>query len=446
MTKDRYTDYSEDEQLHTVCQSGSLGEIISCLQSSPRGTALLFNQDGQTALHVTVLSRRKDVCDVISVLLEHGANINAQTSAERNTALHLAVVFGLFPHDIDTIVTLLQKRADLTIRNKALRTPYDCAIANGQYELASTLDGTMPPDQAKEYYTQTCKKKYGPYIIEAVLESNETKLRECLELGGDPNTLNKHGAGAIHYAVTHCNLPVYDTLLLLLQSGANVNLKDEESDTALNLVIKSQKLRASGLILKCVQLLMEWGAETDIADLDGKDAFKLAEEKEYSDVLAALKKKTETPTPMPSPDITIDLSPIPEEDDERSTPPKAETDALPSPGLTPIHEAALLQDEAQRNSRISRLIDEGADINGKVETTGNTALHICAEKNYGTTAKVLLDHNIDYGIKNKNGKTAYEVARNVKSQSVIKSIEEKQGKVPANQATQGKKAKSCIIL
>ncbi|XP_059153650.1 ankyrin-3-like [Physella acuta] len=445
--------YEDDQsELHRLCQSGKLSEILSLLHASPRASKLQWYHDGHSALHVTILSHRKDACDVVGALLDNGANINAQTSADGNTALHLAVLSGSFPRDIDTIVLLLQRKADLKIRNKKLRTPYDCAIANGHYELAGILDGSVPAAKAKEYFIESCRQKYGPYIIEAILNNDKTKLKEYLDLGGDPNVLNQHGAGAIHYTVTHCKLPVYDTLQTLLQSGANANLRDEEGDTALNLVIKKQNLRENGQMVKCVQLLVDNGAESNFTDLDGNDAIKLAETKGYNDVLAVLRKKVKPKTPEPSPDVTIDLSPIPEEEERPATnkpvetpvtrPVTSEPVTAPNTDLSPIHIATLIENETERNEKLKTLLHEGAEVSKQIQSTGNTALHLCAEKNYGTTAKLLLDNNIDYTLKNTKGQTAYELAKELNSLTVVKAIEEKQSK----QQPSGKKAKSCVIL
>ncbi|XP_055883961.1 POTE ankyrin domain family member C-like isoform X3 [Biomphalaria glabrata] len=438
----------EDEQndVHILCQKSSLGEIITFLQSSPRGSRLHWYYDGETALHATVLSGRKDVCEVMSILLDHGADINAQTVVEGNTALHLVILHGVFPRDVDTIVFFLERKADLNIRNKKLRTPYDCAIANGHYELAGIVNGTVPPDKAKELYLQKCRSKYGPEIIQAILESNGTKLKHCLELGGDPNVLNKHGAGAIHYTVTHCKLPVYDTLLLLLESGADANLKDEEGDSALNLVIKNTKLRNSGVMVQCAQLLIDWGALAESRDVDGKNAHDLALEKNYTDVAAVLKKKEFIPTPTP--DIPIEKSPSPElpelpeqEPEPIPVPAPVKDEPKPEP-LKSLPEVTLLEDENERHKEIKSLLDKGVDINQRQESTGNTALHICAERNYGSTAQLLLDHNIDSKLVNKKGQTAYVVARMNKSTPVMKAIFDKQKKDHSS----AQDSSACIIL
>ncbi|KAH9494696.1 hypothetical protein Btru_020270 [Bulinus truncatus] len=380
----------EDEQndLHLLCQTGSLGEIITFLQSSPRGTKLHWYYEGQTALHTATLSGRSDTCDVIGCLLDHGADINAQTVVDSNTALHLVVLYGVFPRDVDTIVFFLQRKADLTIRNKKLRTPYDCAIASGNYELAGILNGSVPPDKAKELYIIRCRQKYGPEVIKAILENNETKLRNSLQLGGDPNTLNKHGAGAIHYTVMQCKLPVYDTLLALLESGADVNLRDEiKGDTALNLVIKNNKLHESGVMVKCVHLLIDWGAQPDIKDVDGKDAHQLALEKKYTDVATVLKKKpkkiskskTERKKNVVFKEINLEISDV-SKTEHNVKPPTPEVPVEKPP--TPAPEVTEEVTEEKPPTPLP-LVQEGRDVQSRTDKKGaekSSAAKIQAKK------------------------------------------------------------------
>nr|KAG5685407.1 hypothetical protein BaRGS_027869 [Batillaria attramentaria] len=139
------------------------------------------------------------------------------------------------------LLVLLENGIDLSVRNRKLRTAYDCAIGKGHFELASTLDGSMPPEQARRFYTEKIGEKYGPYLISAVLKNDKAKLIEA------------------------------------------------EGDSALNLAIKSKKLRESGQMLDVVKFLSNCGADPSFKDLDGKDAFDMAEERGYEDVLNILR-------------------------------------------------------------------------------------------------------------------------------------------------------------
>uniref|UniRef100_A0A2C9LR94 Uncharacterized protein n=1 Tax=Biomphalaria glabrata TaxID=6526 RepID=A0A2C9LR94_BIOGL len=174
-------------------------------------------------------------------------------------------------------------------------------------------------------------------------------------------------------------------------------------------------------MVQCAQLLIDWGALAESRDVDGKNAHDLALEKNYTDVAAVLKKKQESePIPVPAP---------------------VKEEPKPEP-LKSLPEVTLLEDENERHKEIKSLLDKGVDINQRQESTGNTALHICAERNYGTTAQLLLDHNIDSKLVNKKGQTAYVVARMNKSTPVMKAIFDKQKKDHSS----AQDSSACIIL
>ncbi|KAK7446063.1 hypothetical protein BaRGS_00040296, partial [Batillaria attramentaria] len=287
-----------------------------------------------------------------------------------------------------------------------------------------------------------------------------------------------HGAGAIHYAITHCTLPVMDVLEILADADADVNLRDYEGDSALNLAIKSKKLRESGQMLDVVKFLSNCGADPSFKDLDGKDAFDMAEERGYEDVLNILRGprqsyKRKEPEPEPEPE------PAPS-DEEDFCDFLCLTSVL-SEGLYPIHVAVLRQDPAERESLIESLISRGAVVSQTAQETGNTALHMCAIHNLDDTATQLLGHRIDYTIKNKcltefvsllresrgrlrsmtpqgakrkevecvahfqDGKTAYDLAKELQHTGVTEAIEKKQREVQ-EKWKKGKKAGFCAIL
>uniref|UniRef100_A0A2C9LRB4 Uncharacterized protein n=1 Tax=Biomphalaria glabrata TaxID=6526 RepID=A0A2C9LRB4_BIOGL len=198
-------------------------------------------------------------------------------------------------------------------------------------------------------------------------------------------------------------------------------------------------------MVQCAQLLIDWGALAESRDVDGKNAHDLALEKNYTDVAAVLKKKEFIPTPTP--DIPIEKSPspelpeLPEESEPIPVPAPVKEEPKPEP-LKSLPEVTLLEDENERHKEIKSLLDKGVDINQRQESTGNTALHICAERNYGTTAQLLLDHNIDSKLVNKKGQTAYVVARMNKSTPVMKAIFDKQKKDHSS----AQDSSACIIL
>ncbi|RUS70657.1 hypothetical protein EGW08_021578 [Elysia chlorotica] len=377
--------YEDDPQseLHLLCKTGTLGNILTWLQSSDEEIEWFY--EGETALHACVLSGRDDAPDVVSALVEHGCDVNAQNMADGNTALHLCVLHGSFPKDFDIVVALRSKNCDLGVRNK-------------------------------------------PYIIESVLNSDYAALQRNIQLGGDPNYLNK------------------------------------ESDTALNLCIKSDDLRASGQMARCVQMLVDLGAESNIQDVDGRDACRIAEDKGYEDILLILTAKPKKPPlkkkesrksvvfePAAPKSVSVDIDddyPVfgkvmlsrlsCDPGDQHVICKDAEYDALViTRGGSLPHPRSDKTDQSNSKTQKNQRTSGGS---------GNTSLHLCAERDYGETAKLLLDNHIDYTVKNNEGKTAYDLAQDLDHQSVMAAIEQKREEVQDQWQKAGRKAKWCTIL
>jgi ankyrin repeat protein len=75
----------------------------------------------RTPLHLACI---RGHYNVVEVLVMHGADINAR-DIDRNTALHYSAEYG---HAM-IVSWLLQRRPDLTIRNRLGKTPPDMAAS-----------------------------------------------------------------------------------------------------------------------------------------------------------------------------------------------------------------------------------------------------------------------------------------------------------------------------
>ncbi|XP_025108134.1 ankyrin repeat and death domain-containing protein 1A-like isoform X3 [Pomacea canaliculata] len=268
-------------------------------------------------------------------------------------------------------------------------------------------------------------------------------LEEAIRLGGNPNIINKHGAAAIHYAVTHCSLPVMDVLEKLVDAGADVNLRDDEGDNVLNLAIKNKQLWENEQMAEVVIFLLNCGAEASFKDLDGKDAFDLAGERGYHDILEILRRPQMTPRPT-TPEEETEV-----ESEAEDKQPAADVNTPNSEGLYPIHLAVQKEESQDRTVEVDSVIQQGARVNQTIEQTGNTALHLCAVLNHSDTADQLLRHGVDLSLKNKDGKTAYDLAKERGHRGVMAVIEAKlkgtQDKMETEKEKE-KKSGSCHIL
>ncbi|KAK3102240.1 hypothetical protein FSP39_009846 [Pinctada imbricata] len=482
------------QRLRETCRDGTVEEIIQVVG----GKATSYHKDGMMAHHLVAMSAREDMEDMLDKLIQAGCDVNATTRSNDDTVLHLLIANCPMKIAFPAALRIMEYEPDLDIRNRNLRTPYDVAMAQGFYDLANVLDGSKTAEQAKDYFINQMGKTYGQKLIKAVLDDKEDEAIECVYTGADCNILNDHGCGAIHYLLSSYSHNPLNVLTAMMESNADVNLRDYEGDTVLNLTIKKTELRDSGEMYKIVEKLMGWGADPTCNDLDGNDAIALATKKNYIDILKLLrtkrkamvthkpkprreerKKKDVTPRePPPKPrdrnygndtsvirpkkdhpppvmnneDIPEDQASIIEtvelgDDDELAlilNDPDADLNVPNESGLYPIHIAVMRDDPTQRNQLVQRLINEGADINVRAIPSGNTPLHMAVARDQVGTVKLLLSHNPAYTVPNADGLTPKEIAENNGNLEIMQLLEDYKRSVDKNKNKS--KGGVCVIL
>ncbi|KAK6175306.1 hypothetical protein SNE40_013795 [Patella caerulea] len=399
--------------LHSNCLEGSVEDIKNFFK---KGNRIKHYDSGLTPLHVVVLSGRKDAPEIIDILLEQGVDIDAVTTGEEKTALHLVTENGEFPPAFNIVVKLLECEADTTLRDRKLRTAYDLALARDNDVLAAALDGTMETEELKQFYYKKMAETYGPYLIQAVIDSDEDSIRRNIDFHADPNTLNRHGAGAIHYAITHCKLPTQRTLQMLVDAGADVNLKDHENDTALNLAIKTERLKKEGTMTNVVSSLLKWGADQTVKDLDGRDAYDSASKRGYKDIMALLKSKPASRRE----DSFIAQTPIPET--PRRTPVEHPTArvANKSPKKSPTKNSNQSDSSKQNaNSPVKQQSESSSKSDNKPENKPENGNQQKDDKRNGSAKQTDLEKKQDENDKDKDNKEDKDSEDKKKSKSCV---------------------------
>jgi len=89
------------------------------------------------------------------------------------------------------------------------------------------------------------------------------------------------------------------------------------------------------------------------------------------------------------------------------------TSPLPSNGLneTALHYAVMHEFDGSSLHIVDFLVQNSSNLNAVTRPDGNTALHYCVIYNRPECMKLLLRSKADYSIKNSNGKTALDIAR-----------------------------------
>lgn len=197
------------------------------------------NKEGYTALHVAVVAQNHAA---IQVLIQTGANINAQSSKKNNpkppykdgaTPLGLAVNSG----NLSTTALLLDNHADIHKARNEKRTP----------------------------------------ILQIAAERNDIKMLELL-LSRGVHTTPEGGEMAKHLAGKALNESNQDMLYTFLNHGVNIRASERLVYKLETLAEKGSSVSRNGINgeLAKIQLLLKLGASTHTKDHAGKTALYYA--------------------------------------------------------------------------------------------------------------------------------------------------------------------------
>ncbi|KAH3877689.1 uncharacterized protein LOC127872130 isoform X2 [Dreissena polymorpha] len=241
--------------LHTACYYGHMPAIKDLL--SLRVDVNIRDYKGATPLH-----RAKDP-DVMEILLEAGANVNAEDS-ESNTPLHVKC-YGETnkPSELDCIQMLLNKSASLVIRNSRGLLPIHCCVMQGRIDVMQLL---LKHDKNNSMATALGKEndKRPPSLIHLAIANDFPECAEWL-ISNSFQFKDKEQDILMRRILTEqIKLTKRgEVLKFLLDHGAEPSPKYPGGNTALHY--------AAGLSgpSDVLELLVSYGAEIDIVNEDG---------------------------------------------------------------------------------------------------------------------------------------------------------------------------------
>ena len=159
------------------------------------------DKDDQTALHYAVCG--SDVsCEILSYLIENGAEVNAFTRRDNCTPLMLACKYG----HLNAVTSLIEHGAKVNLQDAIGNTAvqYALSCSNGSPEVLSRL----MRDRAA--VNSACTRDNGTPLMMACQNGHMNAVSFLIEHGANMDLQDKNGDTALHYAVS---AGAVDTLL-----------------------------------------------------------------------------------------------------------------------------------------------------------------------------------------------------------------------------------------
>ena len=329
--------------------------------------------------------------------------------------------------DTAEVRKLLEKGADPNTKDKNGRTPLMEAAAGGYTDTVRVLLENGADVNATDLVGWNA-------LFWAALSRRTDTLRALVAKGADVNARDNEKRTALFWAAY---FGYTDTVRALLAKGARANARDSHGWTAL--------MSAADLgHIDAVRALLEKGADVHVRGKDGTTAQSLAKKYKYNDIVALLENASRTPpdkspngasgsTPAgPAGKSAIAAVPAPGSKKSNSPSAPASPSIAPAPSKSEILNQQLLQAAgAGDTAEVLSLIREGAGVNARGATYGNTALIDAAARGYTATVRAVLEKGGEVDARDNAGRTALMEAAFGGYTDTVRLLLEKGAKVNA---------------
>ncbi|KAH0268440.1 hypothetical protein KCU91_g9407, partial [Aureobasidium melanogenum] len=364
------------------------------------------DKHGRLPLHCAAAQNNKDV---ILILKEHGANLEACTeNPNRSTAMHIAAENGC----LEAMQQLVDCGAVVDSKQADGSTALHLAAKGGHMStLLYCLTMDMPINTV-----------FGPAnttaLHDAASSGHVDVVLALLEKGADRMSVMRDGATPMHLAAAQGRVGVISVLLTGKQLDSHpadqivsevdkklLEYPNRNKETGLHLAVKSGRRDA-------VKMLLGFGSNCKAANRDGDTPLHLASAKGYADmVVVLLRAGAQVSARGPLQNTPLHYAAYHGHEKVAkgllyNKISRASIEEKTARGDTILHIAAERGNEdfvlfVSKQPRLPR---------DNVNDNGETALHIAAAKGYEQIVRELLDLGIDAKKRNHSGQTARAVA------------------------------------
>ncbi|KAI6170524.1 Suppressor of tumorigenicity 14 protein-like protein [Aphelenchoides bicaudatus] len=264
---DHQDNYGETA-LHIASQEGKFKAAKALINKDP-SLVNIANKDHWYPLHMAAF---KGHCDIVSLLLEKGADVNALAKfigEDSTVSPHVSTLYWAAKNGhIECVRILLNKGAKIDHKTYQGLTALHIASQFGKYEVVKVLIKKNP-----KLVNITDKDHQTPLHI-AALSGHCDIISLLLSNGADVNVLGKYSLSALHLASVNGHI---ECVKILLNKKADINHQDTKGNTPLHIASLKDHY-------DIVKLLVGRGATTIIKNNDGKTALDLAIKSNKSNV------------------------------------------------------------------------------------------------------------------------------------------------------------------
>ncbi|MBF8246369.1 MAG: ankyrin repeat domain-containing protein, partial [Rickettsia sp.] len=362
------------------------------------------------------------------LLLKKHANVNLEDSNDQ-TPLHAATWLNY----AQFVNLLINYGANLNAKDKEGETALHYAIVKNYVDIANILIANKADLNAQNqlqraalHYTVSYRT---PIIMDTLIQANlqdpelnlnlniqdqngDTALHMAsssgyLDLttklldteGTDINFKNNKGETALHYTILQGDSRL-NIISLLVKRNADINIQNLENKTALHYAASSENR------INIANFLINQGIKINLQDYNGQTALHYASIKNYIDLA---KKLT-----MYGGNLLL------KDNTQKTACDYAKTnkmkDIVCNLDYSPLHDAIMNNPDL-----VNDIISNITDIN-VLDNFNNTALHIAARKNDAISAQLLIDAGIDKEFKNYDGDTALHITGKYNSVDVTRIL------------------------
>lgn len=392
---------------------------------------------GYTALNEAVIEGNTEV---VKILIEAGANVN-QTDEDGHTVLMTAAYYGY----LEIVKLLVKAGADVNAWGQG-DTPLLRAADGGQREVYDFLYPLISEDirrRGEKDIDKGVKRKERwqkqdiEDFIDAAMYGNLEVVKAAIAKGIDINAIGSEGQTALMYAANFVHIPVVQALIdagsdldilsedgglgegmtalmhvagsffatgkraevvkMLVDAGANVNLKGEEGFTAL------MRAAVAGYA-DSTKALIEAGADLNLRDDNGNTAMMLAEDNSHSKIVRLLKDAGASEEGMN--EIALIEAASQGNVEEVRILLQAGVDVNFRQDTTALCEAV----QTGNYEIVKMLIDAGADVNLRAKEGYFNPLLNAAYGGYLEIVRALIQAGADVNVRIEDGRNALEYA------------------------------------